>query len=142
MTVLVSTSAVEMWMIYPFELAYGFGGMVNMTAQRELLFRVGGPQGSSRVLNIELTGMASAMMLGPLVGGVTIAAFGLTPEYHISSTDANIPMSLGIPAITLESGASGARNHTLDEWIDVEKTSSVRGIQVAMGILLSLAGLL
>jgi len=74
MTVLVSTGAVQMWMVYPFELAYGFGGMVNMTAQRELLFRIGGPQRSTRVLNTELTGMASAMMLGPLVGGLTIAA--------------------------------------------------------------------
>ena len=70
-----------------------------------------------------------------------IKAFGMNPAYGSSSTDANIPMSLGIPAITLESGGSGARNHTLDEWIDVEKTSSVRGIQVAMGILLSLAGM-
>jgi len=70
-----------------------------------------------------------------------IKAFGMNPVYGGSSTDSNIPMSLGIPAITLESGGSGARNHTLDEWIDVEKTSSVRGIQVSMGILLSLAGM-
>ena len=59
----------------------------------------------------------------------------------MSSTDANIPMSMGIPSITLESGGTGGRNHTLDEWIDVEKTASVRGIQVAMGILLALAGM-
>jgi acetylornithine deacetylase/succinyl-diaminopimelate desuccinylase-like protein len=71
-----------------------------------------------------------------------IRALGMSPSYGSSSTDANIPMSLGIPAITLESGGSGARNHTLDEWIDVEKTSSVRGIQAAMGILLALAGML
>ena len=83
MTVLVGTGAVHMWMVYPFELAYGFGGMVNMTAQRELLFRIGGPQRSTRVLNTELTGMASAMMLGPLVGGVTIAAFGLGVAFAV-----------------------------------------------------------
>ena len=70
-----------------------------------------------------------------------IRAFGLSPVYGMSSTDANIPMSMGIPAITLESGGTGSRNHTLDEWIDVEKTASVRGIQIAMGILLSLAGM-
>jgi predicted MFS family arabinose efflux permease len=83
MTVLVGTGAVQMWMVYPFELAYGFGGMVNMTAQRELLFRIGGPQRSTRVLNTELTGMASAMMLGPLVGGLTIAAFGLGVAFAV-----------------------------------------------------------
>jgi len=70
-----------------------------------------------------------------------IRAFGMSPSYGGSSTDANIPMSLGIPAITLESGGTGSRNHTLDEWIDVEKGSSVKGIQVAMGTLLSLAGI-
>jgi predicted MFS family arabinose efflux permease len=77
MTVLVFTGAVPMWMVYPFELAYGFGGMVNMTAQRELLFRLAGPLRAARVLNIEVTSMAAAMMLGPLLGGLTISAFGL-----------------------------------------------------------------
>ena len=33
-----------------------------------------------------------------------IRAFGLTPAYMVSSTDANIPMSLGIPAITIGRG--------------------------------------
>ena len=65
----------------------------------------------------------------------------MSPVYGMSSTDANIPMSMGIPAITLESGGTGSRNHTLDEWIDVEKTASVRGIDVAMGVLLALAGM-
>ncbi len=70
-----------------------------------------------------------------------IKAFGLDPTYGMSSTDSNIPLSMGIPAITLESGGTGSRNHTLDEWIDVDKTASVRGIHIAMGILLALAGI-
>jgi tripeptide aminopeptidase len=73
--------------------------------------------------------------------GAVIQAFGMTPNYGMSSTDSNIPMSMGIPAITLESGGTGGRNHTLDEWIDVEKTSSVRGMNIAMAVLLSLAGM-
>jgi di/tripeptidase len=70
-----------------------------------------------------------------------IQAFGMNPTYGLSSTDSNIPLSLGIPAITLESGGTGGRNHTLDEWIDVERVASVRGINAAMGILLLLAGI-
>src|SRR5262245_10634901 len=70
-----------------------------------------------------------------------IQAFGMTPMYGMSSTDSNIPLSMGIPAVTLESGGAGGRNHTLDEWIDVEKTASVQGINLAMGILLALAGI-
>jgi len=61
--------------------------------------------------------------------------------YGMSSTDSTIPMSMGIPSITLESGGTGGRNHTLDEWIDVEKNASVRGINIALGILLAVAGL-
>jgi acetylornithine deacetylase/succinyl-diaminopimelate desuccinylase-like protein len=36
-----------------------------------------------------------------------IAAHGLKPELTASSTDSNLPMSLGIPAITIGSGGSG-----------------------------------
>jgi tripeptide aminopeptidase len=79
----------------------------------------------------------------PMVQTATavIEALGMTPAYGLSSTDSNIPLSMGIPALTLESGGTGSRNHTLDEWIDVEKTLSVRGIKAAMAILLALAGI-
>jgi tripeptide aminopeptidase len=69
-----------------------------------------------------------------------IRAAGLTPVYSAGSTDSNVPISLGIPAITIDSGAKGDRAHALDEWIDVEKTASLRGIQIALTILLALAG--
>ncbi len=65
---------------------------------------------------------------------------GMEPRYEISSTDANIPISLGIPAITIGSGGRGGRGHSLQEWIDVEKTVSVRGITALMAVLLSAAG--
>ncbi|PYS50964.1 MAG: hypothetical protein DMG13_19895 [Acidobacteria bacterium] len=65
----------------------------------------------------------------------------MSPGYNVGSTDSNIPISMGIPAITLDSGGRGGRNHSLDEWIDTEKTASVSGINVAMAILLSLAGM-
>jgi tripeptide aminopeptidase len=44
------------------------------------------------------------------------------------------------PSITIDSGGRGGRGHALDEWIDIEKTSSLKGMYIAMGILLSLAG--
>ncbi len=69
-----------------------------------------------------------------------IRAVGMTPTYSFSSTDSNIPISLGIPAITIDSGGRGGRAHALDEWIDVEKTSSLRGIEAALVLLLALAG--
>ncbi len=70
-----------------------------------------------------------------------ISAHGLTPKLTYSSTDSNIPMSLGVPAITIGSGGSGGRSHSLDEWIDVEKTASVKGMSVGLAMLLSTAGM-
>lgn len=64
----------------------------------------------------------------------------MTPRLNVSSTDANMPISLGIPAITLDSGARGGRAHALDEWIDVEKTGSMTGIRSLFAIILTVAG--
>jgi di/tripeptidase len=70
-----------------------------------------------------------------------VRAVGLTPTFNFGSTDSNIPISLGLPAITIDSGGRGNRAHALDEWIDVEKTASVRGIKAALLMLLALSGL-
>jgi len=59
----------------------------------------------------------------------------------MSSTDSNIPISLGIPAITIGAGGRGGRSHSLDEFIDVEKTSAVKGVTVSLAILLAVAGM-
>jgi di/tripeptidase len=75
------------------------------------------------------------------VAAAAIQAAGMKPTFSFSSTDSNIPISLGIPAITIDSGGRGGRAHALDEWIDVEKTSSVRGIETAVTLLLALAGM-
>lgn len=69
-----------------------------------------------------------------------VTAFGFTPEHGASSTDSNIPMSLGIPAVTIGSGGKAGRAHALDEWIDVEKASSLQGMQVGLAALLAVAG--
>ena len=65
---------------------------------------------------------------------------GLEPKLQAASTDSNIPMSLGIPAITIGSGGNGGRSHSLDEWIDVEKASSLKGMTVSLMTLLAAAG--
>jgi len=69
-----------------------------------------------------------------------IRALGMAPVFSSGSTDANLPMSLGIPAITIESGGNGGREHAPDEWIDVAAPASVRGEKAALLILLAIAG--
>jgi acetylornithine deacetylase/succinyl-diaminopimelate desuccinylase-like protein len=68
-------------------------------------------------------------------------AFGITPAYTRSSTDSNIPISLGIPAITIDRGGLGGRSHSLDEWVDVSQEETVRGIQLVLTTILAVAGL-
>jgi len=75
------------------------------------------------------------------IASASIRAFGLTPSLTFSSTDSNIPISLGIPAITLVAGGTSDRAHAVDEWIDLEKTSSLRGMQILLATLLTLAGM-
>ncbi len=67
-------------------------------------------------------------------------AAGYAPELDAASTDSNIPISLGIPAVTIGSGGGGGRAHALDEWIDVAKPESVRGMSVGLAALLAMAG--
>lgn len=42
----------------------------------------------------------------------------LATEQRLGSTDANIPLSMGIPAIAIGTGGVGANIHTLQEWYD------------------------
>jgi len=69
-----------------------------------------------------------------------VRALGYTPDLSASSTDSNIPISLGVPAVTIGSGGTGGRAHSLDEWIDVAKPESVRGMAVGLVALLAVAG--
>lgn len=48
-------------------------------------------------------------------------ALEVTPHTISSSTDANVPMSLGIPAITLGAGGRAGGIHTLGEWYSNER---------------------
>ncbi len=57
----------------------------------------------------------------PLVRA-TVAAFEaqrLPTVFAVKSTDANLPMSIGIPAVTISSGGKAGNAHALDEWHDV-----------------------
>lgn len=45
-------------------------------------------------------------------------AVGYKPIFDRSSTDSNVPISLGIPAVTLGAGGTSGNTHTLEEWYD------------------------
>jgi acetylornithine deacetylase/succinyl-diaminopimelate desuccinylase-like protein len=68
----------------------------------------------------------------------TIAAtqyMGVEPRLTIGSTDSNIPISIGVPAVTIGRGGEGGGAHSLDEWW-INK-DGYKSIQLALLILLS-----
>ena len=71
-----------------------------------------------------------------LAAGKTIGVYTpLTP----SSTDANIAISLGISAITIDGGGIGQGAHALDEWYD-DRSDGYKGAQWVMLFVLGLTG--
>jgi tripeptide aminopeptidase len=52
----------------------------------------------------------------------TLAALGLEPSFDASSTDANVPIAAGIPAVCVGL-TTGGNVHRTDEYIDVEPVS-------------------
>jgi hypothetical protein len=66
------------------------------------------------------------------------AAIGVTTALRSGSTDSNIPISLGVPAITISGGGQGHGAHSLDESFDT--TNSHLGTQRALLIALGIVG--
>jgi acetylornithine deacetylase/succinyl-diaminopimelate desuccinylase-like protein len=78
----------------------------------------------------------------PLVQLTRLAFDELAIEFRglsISSTDSNVPMSLGIPAITIDGGGDGGGAHSPDEWF--VPTDSHLGPQASLLLILGLAGI-
>lgn len=65
--------------------------------------------------------------------------FGLVPSLGRSSTDSNIPIAMGVPAITIGGGGAGGGGHSPGEWFI--NRNGPRGIQRALLILVAQAGM-
>ncbi|QEI05676.1 M20/M25/M40 family metallo-hydrolase [Pigmentiphaga aceris] len=77
------------------------------------------------------------------IATAAIEAGGYKPDYNWSSTDSNMPMNLGIPALTIGRGDVGksGRSHSLDEWTDVEKGPMVKAMTTSLSIVLTATGM-
>ena len=65
--------------------------------------------------------------------------FGVEPQSDVGSTDANIPISMGIPGIAIGGGGTAGNVHTPEEWFD--PTRRDLGIQRLLGLIAVLAEL-
>ncbi len=67
------------------------------------------------------------------------AHLGIKAQIQRASTDANIPLSLGIEAVAIGGGGSGGGAHTLQEWFDC--TGREVGLRRVLLTVLGMAGL-
>ncbi|WP_439100801.1 M20/M25/M40 family metallo-hydrolase [Congregibacter sp.] len=82
-------------------------------------------------------GDSSAALVQRAMAATT--ALGITPSLQISSTDSNLPISKGIPAVTMSRGGKSANAHSLHEYwepVDVHL-----GPQIGILTILAEAGL-
>ena len=113
-----------------------------MTAlEQENAGRLDGP---ALTVDIERVGTRPAAMgdaSSPLVQRAMAAtqALGVNPSLQISSTDSNLPISRGIPAVTTSRGGRSGGAHSLDEYW--ENVDAHLGPQIGLLILLAEAGL-
>ncbi len=77
----------------------------------------------------------------PLIRAAIQATIGIgrRPELSTASTDANVPISLGIPSIAIGAGGRGGGVHTSAEWYD--NTEGHHGVARALTVLVGAAGL-
>jgi tripeptide aminopeptidase len=64
---------------------------------------------------------------------------GFAPRLECASTDSNIAIARGIPAVTIGAGGASANIHTLDEWYD--PTGRDAGLKRALLVVLGTIGL-
>ena len=66
----------------------------------------------------------------------TTKLLDVEPRLDQSSTDSNLPISLGIPAVTLGAGGTSGSSHTLAEWYDPRDRD--KGLQRGLLLILGL----
>ena len=69
----------------------------------------------------------------------TAQQVGFKPSIGASSTDSNYPISIGVPAVTIDGGGNGSGAHSIGEWYEDGPTGYL-GPQWALRLVATLAG--
>jgi MFS family permease len=134
MGVLTIRGALEAWMIYPFMLAVGVGGVVDWTSRRALLYDLVGEQRATNALALEMVSLSGGTTLGALFGGAIIEFVGEGETFLVMAGlyAACFALLLGVPS----PGASrtAAPGSVLQD--AVEGLRAVRRNEALAGVLL------
>ena len=114
---------------------------VEQALQEENAGRLDGPELTVDVDRVGTRPAAEGDSTSPVVQRAMAAtlAFGVQPSLRISSTDANLPISKGVPAVTMSRGGVSGNSHSPDEWW--QNVDGHVGIQIGLATLLAEAGL-
>jgi tripeptide aminopeptidase len=114
---------------------------IQVALEEENAARLDGPELSVEVERVGKRPAARSDSNEPLIALASAAMrhFELEPAPKSSSTDANWPISLGIPAITLSRGGVSGNSHSPDEWWRNDR--GYLSMQVALLTLLGETGL-
>ena len=77
MSIVVGGGAIQVWMVYPFMVAVGIGGVIDMTSRRALVWDFVGEERVTNALALESLSMTGGNMLGSLMGGAIITVAGI-----------------------------------------------------------------
>jgi acetylornithine deacetylase/succinyl-diaminopimelate desuccinylase-like protein len=112
------------------------------TILEEVVDRAGNPSGVQSQVRVIGDRPAAELVDGAFILEALRAVdsqLGIKSHVHCASTDANIPLSLGLQALAIGAGGTGARAHTLQEWfIPHGRTVALKRILLTV---LTLAGL-
>jgi len=114
---------------------------IEQALQEENAARLDGPELTVGVERVGTRPAAEGDADSPVVQRAIAAtlAFGIEPKLQISSTDANLPISKGIPAVTMSRGGISGNSHAPEEWW--QNADGHIGIQIGLITLLAEAGL-
>jgi acetylornithine deacetylase/succinyl-diaminopimelate desuccinylase-like protein len=114
---------------------------VEQALQEENEGRLDGPELTVDVERVGTRPAAQQPLTNAVVQRAMAAtqAFGITPSLRISSTDSNLPISKGVPAVTMSRGGVSEGAHSPDEWW--QNVDGHIGIQIGLVTLLTEAGL-
>ncbi len=114
---------------------------IKQALREENAARLDGPELTLDVVRVGTRPAAAGNDRSPVVQRALAAtrSFGIEPVLRISSTDSNLPLSKGIPAVTMSRGGISGNSHAPDEWW--QNADGHVGIQIGLGTLLAEAGI-
>lgn len=83
--ILNATGAVQLWMVYALVFARGLGHAVDNPVRQSFVMEVVGARHVAAAVSLNAALVSSARFVGPAIGGLVIAAAGVTPCFAVSA---------------------------------------------------------